>query len=589
MKKQNVRTLSLIVCTFTYLLIGAAIFDALESDNEAKNAQVLREMENMIKERYGIVDRDYRLMEVMVLKGAPHYAGKQWKFAGAFYYATTVLTTIGYGHSTPHTIGGKLFTMAYALVGIPLGLVMFQSIGERLNNFSSFVIRNVKRVLKYDSIEASETNLILVVTAITTITISGGAAAFSKYEGWTYFDSIYYCFVTLTTIGFGDMVALQQDNALTDKPEYVAFVLIFILFGLAIVAACLNLLVLRLVTLNTEDERRDEAAAVKAAQGAVRLEGDVITANGSILSGQIPREHGGVGLAGSLIDLEDSKSVCSCSCQVAHNHCFPCLSLVARGKRNKGRKGRKSGGTVCADYSCGPSPASMVGRSYGALSNTGTYSAASLGICDDTIFLERYTPASGVGDGIDPETGHQGEYYELQNAESLVSARLRSGVIYASSTRSSITATSPSRLYPTLRSTASGVESPTPDRVLTRRRRTGGPTINLSLRGLIRRLRHFRRRVMSTLQHGRPTARQRVSQARSRKSSLAAAKQRSCVVQSPANLLASVSSAGPPPINIGGPAPSTDDSIDCFVDVPLNDNTFLTWSSSVLAEKRASY
>jgi hypothetical protein len=49
----------------------------------------------------------------------------------------------------------------------------------------------------------------------------------------------------------------------------------------------------------------------------------------------------------------------------------------------------------------------MVGRSYGALSNTGTYSAASLGICDDTIFLERYTPASGGGDGLDPETGHQ--------------------------------------------------------------------------------------------------------------------------------------------------------------------------------------
>lgn len=64
------------------------------------------------------------------------------------------------------------------------------------------------------------------------------------------------------------MVALQQDNALTDKPEYVAFVLIFILFGLAIVAACLNLLVLRLVTLNTEDERRDEAAAVKVTKNA---------------------------------------------------------------------------------------------------------------------------------------------------------------------------------------------------------------------------------------------------------------------------------------------------------------------------------
>lgn len=36
MKRQNVRTLSLVVCTFTYLLIGAAVFDALESETEAK-------------------------------------------------------------------------------------------------------------------------------------------------------------------------------------------------------------------------------------------------------------------------------------------------------------------------------------------------------------------------------------------------------------------------------------------------------------------------------------------------------------------------------------------------------------------------
>lgn len=34
-------------------------------------------------------------METVVLKHEPHKAGKQWKFAGAFYYATTVLTTIG--------------------------------------------------------------------------------------------------------------------------------------------------------------------------------------------------------------------------------------------------------------------------------------------------------------------------------------------------------------------------------------------------------------------------------------------------------------------------------------------------------------
>ena len=40
MKRQNVRTLSLVVCTFTYLLVGAAVFDALESDTEEQRHQV---------------------------------------------------------------------------------------------------------------------------------------------------------------------------------------------------------------------------------------------------------------------------------------------------------------------------------------------------------------------------------------------------------------------------------------------------------------------------------------------------------------------------------------------------------------------
>lgn len=36
MKKQNIRTLSLVVITLTYLIIGAAVFDYFESDNESK-------------------------------------------------------------------------------------------------------------------------------------------------------------------------------------------------------------------------------------------------------------------------------------------------------------------------------------------------------------------------------------------------------------------------------------------------------------------------------------------------------------------------------------------------------------------------
>ncbi|KAH8385688.1 hypothetical protein KR200_009466 [Drosophila serrata] len=317
MKKQNVRTISLIVCTFTYLLVGAAVFDALESETEKRRWEALQDAEDMIIRKYNISQEDFKVMETVVLKSESHKAGQQWKFTGAFYYATTVLTTIGYGHSTPSTVGGKLFTMCYAIVGIPLGLVMFQSIGERVNRLSSYVIQAVRTSLRCKRTVASEVDLICVVTTLSSLTIAGGAAAFSRFEGWSYFDSVYYCFITLTTIGFGDMVALQRDNALNRKPEYVMFALIFILFGLAIVAASLNLLVLRFVTMNTEDERRDEAQAMQALQVAVKLEGDVITSNGSILSGY--EGHDGQSLNGS-----NTSSMCTC----------PCLSL----NRNRHKK-----------------------------------------------------------------------------------------------------------------------------------------------------------------------------------------------------------------------------------------------------------
>ena len=42
MKKQNVRTLSLVICTITYLLIGASIFDYVESEEEKRQKEALR-------------------------------------------------------------------------------------------------------------------------------------------------------------------------------------------------------------------------------------------------------------------------------------------------------------------------------------------------------------------------------------------------------------------------------------------------------------------------------------------------------------------------------------------------------------------
>lgn len=95
MKKQNVRTLALIVCTFTYLLIGAAVFDLFESKHEESERIILNETEMQLRRQYNMTDEDFELLRKTILKSKPYKSGIQWKFAGAFYFALSVITTIG--------------------------------------------------------------------------------------------------------------------------------------------------------------------------------------------------------------------------------------------------------------------------------------------------------------------------------------------------------------------------------------------------------------------------------------------------------------------------------------------------------------
>ncbi|NWT62232.1 KCNK3 protein, partial [Erythrocercus mccallii] len=248
---------ALIVCTFTYLLVGAAVFDALESEAETAEKRRLEAKSRELSRKYNLSAESYRELERVVLKLKPHKAGVQWKFAGSFYFAITVITTIGYGHAAPSTDGGKVFCMLYALLGIPLTLVMFQSLGERINTLVRSLLRRLKRRLGMRRPEVSMANMVSIgfVSCVSTLCI--GAAAFSHYENWSFFQAYYYCFITLTTIGFGDYVALQKDQALQTQPQYVAFSFVYILAGLTVIGAFLNLVVLRFMTMNAEDERRD--------------------------------------------------------------------------------------------------------------------------------------------------------------------------------------------------------------------------------------------------------------------------------------------------------------------------------------------
>ncbi|CAJ0581124.1 unnamed protein product, partial [Mesorhabditis spiculigera] len=77
---------------------------------------------------------------------------------------------------------------------------------------------------------------ICIVTAFNV----GGAILFAAWEGWSIFDGAYYCFITLSTIGFGDIVPGQSVD--DDAQEKLLGCALYLLFGMALIAMCFKLM-----------------------------------------------------------------------------------------------------------------------------------------------------------------------------------------------------------------------------------------------------------------------------------------------------------------------------------------------------------
>lgn len=242
----------LVVGYILYLIIGAGIFSAIELPYEHELRQELMGARRDFLGENPCVS-DARLEELLVRAlEASNYgvsvlgnsSSHNWDFISSLFFTSTVLTTTGYGHTVPLSDEGKAFCIFYSLLGIPVTLFFLSVVVQRIMVLVTrcpveyFHRRWAMSRPKLAAIHA--TCLALIMTLF--LLIIPACIFVSLEKDWGFLESLYFCFISLTTIGLGDYVP-GETHSRDDNPHpqlYRLAITVYLLLGLVCVLVVLE-------------------------------------------------------------------------------------------------------------------------------------------------------------------------------------------------------------------------------------------------------------------------------------------------------------------------------------------------------------
>ncbi|RUS73009.1 hypothetical protein EGW08_019231 [Elysia chlorotica] len=105
----------------------------------------------------------------------------------------------------PRTWGGQLFCIFYALFGIPIFGAVLVGTGERLQ-IPIKKLHQCKPWIKDNPMKDQKLKSITLLSTGMSVIVFIPAWVFTITEDWSYLEGMYYSVITLTTVGFGDLV-----------------------------------------------------------------------------------------------------------------------------------------------------------------------------------------------------------------------------------------------------------------------------------------------------------------------------------------------------------------------------------------------
>ncbi|XP_074861632.1 potassium channel subfamily K member 7 [Carettochelys insculpta] len=201
-----------------FLLLGAAVFVGVEGPPEAELRRELRAARAAFERQHRgcVAEADLeRLLERALeaesrgVSALGDVSGEEnWDFSSALFFAASVLTTTGYGHTVPLSDGGKVFCIFYTLLGLPASLLLATCLLRQLMELLSHrPVRYLHTRWGVPLGHAALGHAAVVGLSVLGLFILLPALCFWALEsGWTFLESVYFCFISLSTIGLGDYV-----------------------------------------------------------------------------------------------------------------------------------------------------------------------------------------------------------------------------------------------------------------------------------------------------------------------------------------------------------------------------------------------